>query len=164
MENDAEKVQCLIDKKRIIIKFMNEQNSDKKYYISYIGYINKQFTYEIECFLLYDNQNLMNEHLLKIKSLNDFCDEFMKEQKNIKELILDNKKYGLAVKKIQNPDWDINYDDNDLVTKYFNYAPRVGLANIGATCYMNATLQCFCQILEFASFLFLSNFRICFFF
>ena len=94
----------------------------------------------------------MNEHLLKIKSLNDFCDEFMKEQKNIKELILDNKKYGLAVKKIQNPDWDINYDDNDLVTKYFDYAPRVGLANIGATCYMNATLQCFCQILEFASF------------
>ena len=34
----------------------------------------------------------------------------------------------------------------------FPWAPRVGLDNIGATCYMNATLQCFCQIEEFASY------------
>ena len=34
----------------------------------------------------------------------------------------------------------------------FPWAPRVGLDNIGATCYMNAILQCFCQIDEFASY------------
>ena len=34
----------------------------------------------------------------------------------------------------------------------FNYPPKVGLVNIGSTCYMNATLQCFCQIEELASF------------
>ena len=34
----------------------------------------------------------------------------------------------------------------------FPWAPRVGLDNIGATCYMNATLQCFGQIEEFALF------------
>ena len=32
----------------------------------------------------------------------------------------------------------------------FPLPPRVGLDNIGSTCYMNATLQCFCQIEEFA--------------
>ena len=34
----------------------------------------------------------------------------------------------------------------------FPWPPRVGLDNIGATCYMNATLQCFCQIEEFVLF------------
>ena len=28
----------------------------------------------------------------------------------------------------------------------FKKAPRIGLQNVGATCYMNATLQCMCQI------------------
>ena len=32
----------------------------------------------------------------------------------------------------------------------FPWPPRVGLNNIGATCYMNSTLQCFWQIEEFA--------------
>ena len=35
---------------------------------------------------------------------------------------------------------------------YFNYCPKIGLQNIGATCYMNATLQCFCHIKEFIEF------------
>ena len=34
----------------------------------------------------------------------------------------------------------------------FKWPPRVGLNNIGATCYMNATLQCFCQIEDFVIF------------
>ena len=38
------------------------------------------------------------------------------------------------------------------IKEYFYFVPKIGLANIGSTCYMNATLQCFCQIEEFASF------------
>jgi len=38
------------------------------------------------------------------------------------------------------------------LNRIFLFPPRVGLDNIGATCYMNATLQCFCQIEEFASY------------
>ena len=34
----------------------------------------------------------------------------------------------------------------------FIYLPKIGLQNIGATCYMNATLQCFCHIEKFVSF------------
>ena len=30
--------------------------------------------------------------------------------------------------------------------------PHIGLVNIGATCYMNATLQCFCHIEKFINF------------
>ena len=32
------------------------------------------------------------------------------------------------------------------IVQKFDKAPRIGLQNVGATCYMNATLQCLCQI------------------
>ena len=35
------------------------------------------------------------------------------------------------------------------IRKNFNCCPKIGLQNIGATCYMNATLQCFCHIEKF---------------
>ena len=39
------------------------------------------------------------------------------------------------------------------VKNNFQYPPLKGLDNIGATCYMNATLQCFCNIEQFVNFL-----------
>ena len=151
--NETEKVWCLFDNNRVIIK-LKDINGDKKYAL-YIGHINPDFSFEIECFLFYNNKSLMEEHIQKIlnlKGFNSFCEDFYKLPINIKELEVDNKKYGFALKRIQNLNWDFKYDDNDVITKYFKYAPKVGLANIGATCYMNATLQCFCQIVDFASY------------
>jgi len=34
----------------------------------------------------------------------------------------------------------------------FIYPPKIGLQYIGATCYMNATLQCFCHIEKFVNY------------
>ena len=154
IENKGEKVCCLFDNNRIIIKFIDNQNSDKKSKL-YIGKLNDQFTFEIECFLLYDNKSLMNEHIqvmLNSKGFNDFCEVFMNLPINITILKIDNKKYGLAVKKIQNPDWDFKCNDTNLIIKCFKWPPNFGLDNIGAPPYMNAILQCFCQIKEFVSF------------
>jgi hypothetical protein len=39
----------------------------------------------------------------------------------------------------------------DIVTN-FAFHPTIGLQNIGATCYMNATLQCFCHIKKFINY------------
>ena len=39
-----------------------------------------------------------------------------------------------------------------LITQYFTYPTLIGLENIGATCYMNATLQCFCNIQKFVDY------------
>ena len=38
------------------------------------------------------------------------------------------------------------------IRQYFTYPPLIGLENIGATCYMNATLQCFCNIEKFVDY------------
>ena len=38
------------------------------------------------------------------------------------------------------------------IKSYFTQSPLIGLQNIGATCYMNATVQCFCHIEKFINF------------
>ena len=38
------------------------------------------------------------------------------------------------------------------LTEHFHYTPMIGLQNVGATCYMNATLQCFGQISKLTEF------------
>ena len=38
------------------------------------------------------------------------------------------------------------------IDEEFQQSPQVGLKNIGANCYMNATLQCLCNIKEFVNF------------
>ena len=51
-----------------------------------------------------------------------------------------------------NPNIDLKYS--------FNYSPKIGLQNIGATCYMNATLQCFSHIkplVEYFKYKFVQN-------
>ncbi len=43
-------------------------------------------------------------------------------------------------------------NDNNIISNTFTFSKKKGLANIGATCYMNATLQCFCHIKKFTDF------------
>jgi ubiquitin C-terminal hydrolase len=46
-----------------------------------------------------------------------------------------------------NDEYNLNSKLNiSSIRQYFTYPPLIGLENIGATCYMNATLQCLCNI------------------
>ena len=54
-----------------------------------------------------------------------------------------NDEYNLNPPKNRKPLLDNNFNYNNI--------PLIGLENIGATCYMNATLQCFCHIKEFVN-------------
>ena len=42
--------------------------------------------------------------------------------------------------------------ENKTISQNFKKSPKIGLQNIGATCYMNSTLQCFCHISKFVEF------------
>ena len=156
IKNEAEKVLCLFDKNRIIIRLIkNNLLSDKKC-ILYIGHLDSSYTFEIECLLLYENISLMEEHIKIIMDsigFNDFCEQFLKAKINIKKLLIGNKAFGTAIKKNQIKEYDLNCGDNDLVSKYFTFPPKVGMDKIGKNNgYINAILQCFCQIEEFASY------------
>jgi ubiquitin C-terminal hydrolase len=47
---------------------------------------------------------------------------------------------------------DIKSINPKTIKEFFKNPPLIGLDNIGATCYMNATLQCFCNILKFVDY------------
>ena len=47
---------------------------------------------------------------------------------------------------------EIKNNNNENSINFYNISNKKGLANIGATCYMNSTLQCFCHIKKFIDF------------
>ena len=50
-------------------------------------------------------------------------------------------------------EYNLDYTTNSPKIKdNFPFPPLIGLQNIGATCYMNATLQCFCHIEQFVNY------------
>ena len=57
---------------------------------------------------------------------------------------------------VRNQHHNKQVDENSQIIKSiidcFIFPPKIGLQNVGATCYMNATLQCFCNILHFVDF------------
>ena len=53
---------------------------------------------------------------------------------------------------INEDEYNLDYKTNsNLIKDNFPFPPLIGLQNIGATCYMNATLQCFCHIEKFVN-------------
>ena len=88
------------------------------------------------------------------------------QNKHIEKFNINNKKINDNTDKnninksnnndIKNEKFNNKYNSQQLISyrlnEIFQWPPRVGLDNIGSTCYMNATLQCLCQIEEFASY------------
>ena len=86
--------------------------------------------------------------------------QWEKDIKN-RELNLSNFQNGKYLLNNANFDTDSGYEkiiinqiddyDNDEVIK-IPIANRIGLQNVGSSCYMNATLQCFCHTIKFIQF------------
>ena len=190
-----EKVECLIDKKYILIKFLNPLVKNK--FLLEIGNLNSEKIFEPEYFLLYDKITYLHEHINNVIEAGGFalfCELFKTLPMNVLDIIGDNNiKYGIVIKKnmnnynennsnfeqdftneqlqcfqrmnsstikpnqdnqqsnLINNQWNnqfFNNYDKILLKNIFLCPPRVGLNNIGASCYMNAILQCLCQIEE----------------
>ena len=81
-----------------------------------------------------DKKEDYNKNIGK-NNLNSINNEINSKNNNI----INEKKYN----KINN-----NFNENlsFSIKKKFTEPPKIGLQNVGATCYMNATIQCLCQI------------------
>ena len=80
------------------------------------------------------------EEKLKVNNINEISDDI----KNMKIDDINNNKNDHFSEK------ENNMENSDEVK--VQETNTIGLQNIGSTCYMNATLQCFCHIAKFISF------------
>ena len=137
--------------------------------ISLIGILNEKNIFIPEYILIYFSTYKMKPHLDKIKNnIIEFLQYFKFETNHQSQPIFDkSQKIGIIIK------YNLNNNDNKPDTSIpvpepipppippekpssirlnFIEAPLIGLENIGATCYMNATLQCFSHIEKFINF------------
>lgn len=91
-------------------------------------------------------QNNQNINQQNIQKENQYKEEIKKSNDKIKKLNDDIKKLKDEINKNRQPipPGPSNPPKKSMLSN-FTKTPEIGLANIGSTCYMNATLQCFSQ-------------------
>ena len=144
-ENEEKNI-ILMNKNKEIIEKLGKENEELKYKYSslekkYEG-IKQKFS------LLQNNNEVLESENKELKEKN------IQLQKNIEVLQNKNKEIAEKYKLLEKENKKI-YEENLLLKKI---PILVGLNNIGATCYMNATLQCLSNTDELTNF-FLNKFK-----
>ena len=143
---------CILNNDKIIVNIPNNLN---KKFVSLIGsFTNYYYTFNLEYIMVYNKEKDRNSHIDGIfLNLEDYLNN-LNLTNNSSPIISDNNSIiGTIIKYIK--DDSIDNKDNEKIMKLklnFQSCPSIGLQNIGATCYMNSTLQCFCHIEKFVEF------------
>ena len=151
-ENNIPLVECYFNNGYIIINLPNNLNRNYNNFISIIGRFSYDTNILIEYFLVYKDKNIRKFHIQSIQNnfnLNNYLSN-LNFSNNTCSIIMNERIIGTIV-KYDNKDHSNIKKHRDLNENYKNI-PLIGLQNIGATCYMNATLQCFCHIKKFVEF------------
>ncbi len=125
--------------------FIQDLTIKNKFYIYSINNPNKEYEYKLEYKIKFINYDIKN-FFSKCENNQNFEEILTKYsidlsmQKDQYQLIIDDNLQKIA--EIKN----INVNPNKINLKEPNHC--LGLENIGATCYMNATIQCLCNILN----------------
>jgi len=148
---------CIFNNGKIIINMPNNLNNNK--IVSLIGILDPYYNiFIVEYILIYNNENIRDNHIQEITSN---LDEYLNNISflNNNSIIVNNNSEVIGtIVKYDNNNYtsNINNDSNNITNNYlkdqFESCPKIGLQNIGATCYMNSTLQCFSHIAEFVEF------------
>ena len=155
---------CIFNNGKIIINIPNNNLINK--IVSLIGILEPYYNYFIvEYILIYNNEDNRNKHIQEIISnLDEYLNNLNFLNNNLEIVNNNSEKIGTIIKYdndnntsyINNDNNNIIIHNNDKVINYlkdkFESCPKIGLQNIGATCYMNSTLQCFSHIEKFVEF------------
>jgi len=127
---------CLYKDGKVVLNLPKYLNKNK--YITLIGFLEDDtFIFITSHILVYNNESEQKKHVENITNddINKYLD-LIKEE--FTPIIYEGKNIGIVIKnKIEEPKKE---------------SIKIGLQNIGATCYMNATLQCFAHIKEFVNY------------
>jgi len=166
-KSDNNFIECSFRDGKVILYYPKHKLKNDKYLYE-IGKINEDNTFIPEYLIIYIKDN---SHFNKIKyNLNKYLQSIENQFVNgifpitqdesywsdFEELgkIIDLKKInetGVPFNKYKEYNLDEKTMNRDIKTNY-SMPPLIGLDNIGATCYMNATLQCLCNIPNFINY------------
>ena len=139
-----------------------------------VGTMKSDFIFELKYILIYNTEKDFYEHFKMINNQIGIKQFFKSLNFNSNSAIslenLSGQEIGYICLYKYNDNLQNNIDNSvnisiQQIKEYipimgkFNEPPRIGLQNVGATCYMNPTLQCLCQIEKFVDH-FKSNERI----
>ena len=138
-----------------------------------VGTLTSELLFNLKYLLIYNTENDFHNHLklidsqIGIKSFFDTLQFVSGDIQNIEDI-----KTGQQIGYICNYSKKNNENDFPVepiqpiqpvepiipikqyipIKQKFSNPPGIGLQNVGATCYMNATIQCFCQIEKFVDY------------
>ena len=126
-------------------------------YICVISKIDENNNFINEYLLIYKNQSYYLQHFENIKyQLNNFLQR-LRFMKGTSPIVINGYIEIGSVFQLTGQNNDLEYfppipfDIID-INQDFQSKPLIGFENIGATCYMNATIQCLCNIKKFVEY------------
>ena len=154
----CQKIKCsLLGNNMIIFHYPSNNNVNNQNYMLIVSKFDENNNNFInEYLLIYKKPKYMYSHFPQvkyqlIKYLNSL--KFINKAAPIVENVV--KEIGIVI-ELSDPPIPIPKTLNPLnlndIIHDFTGKPLIGLENIGATCYMNATLQCLCNIRKFVSY------------
>ena len=167
-DNDNISSECYFNNGKIIINLPNHLNTNN--FVSLIGVLDIYSKYFItEYILIYNLEDNRKKHLDSISNKLETYLNSLVFKNDYETITLENSpniigkifKYNDSKEEDNNNNSNNNViiqNDNDFHTDKpyikdnFSSPPKIGLQNIGATCYMNSTLQCFCHIDKFVEY------------
>ena len=167
--------ECYFNNGKIIINLPNYLNTNNiNNFVSLIGVQDIYSKYFIpEYILIYNLEDNRQKHLDSISNKLETYLNSLEFKNDSTTITLENTPniIGTIIKYNENKEDNDSKEDNNnksnnneeiqntifntdkpYLKDNFTFPPKIGLQNIGATCYMNSTLQCFCHIDKFVEF------------
>ena len=160
-------LKCSFVGNRLILIHYPINTLNNKKYVCVVSKVDENLNISEDCMLVYSNTDSFLTHYEQIKyNFNNFLQNLGFANNNAPIVINGVVEIGNVIKLNSSAsNGNAGVKKGPLETSLyigklrseFPSRPPIGLENIGATCYMNATLQCLCNIAKFVSYFKYSN-------
>ena len=146
IEDNNNQYEILFENNIIILRNKSNENNNLFCYSIKRDDYDNQF-YEIKYIFQYENNSILDEEINNIKksnNINNYILSYLGLSLNKRKQNIIKKENGNNIGLFINLLLESKIEKLGIAS--FKKPPLIGLVNVGATCYMNATLQCFSNI------------------